>query len=107
LDDALSRHVGAAASCNKIAAGRLGRRPCVGLGGLAWKTRHYRIAAKRKPNSAAEQEREVAGQFSVLLVLSLMGLGLNSIIVFARKRVLFWDPSQKTTAQAPAKGGTV
>jgi NitT/TauT family transport system permease protein len=50
---------------------------------------------------------DVAGQFSVLLVLSLMGLGLNSIIVFARKRVLFWDPSQKTTAQAPAKGGTV
>jgi NitT/TauT family transport system permease protein len=50
---------------------------------------------------------DVAGQFSVLLVLSLMGLALNSIIVFARKRVLFWDPSQKTTAQSPAKGGTV
>jgi NitT/TauT family transport system permease protein len=50
---------------------------------------------------------DVAGQFSVLLLLSLLGLALNAIIVAIRKRVLFWDPSQKTTADAPAKGGLV
>jgi NitT/TauT family transport system permease protein len=50
---------------------------------------------------------DVAGQFSVLLLLSLLGLALNAIIVALRKRVLFWDPSQKTTADAPAKGGLV
>ena len=50
---------------------------------------------------------DVSGQFSVLLLLSLLGLALNAIIVAIRKRVLFWDPSQKTTADAPAKGGLV
>jgi NitT/TauT family transport system permease protein len=50
---------------------------------------------------------DVAGQFSVLLLLSLLGLALNAIIVAIRKRVLFWDPSQKTTADAPSKGGHV
>ena len=38
---------------------------------------------------------DVAGQFSVLLVLSVMGLVLNSIIVLMRRRLLFWDASQK------------
>jgi NitT/TauT family transport system permease protein len=50
---------------------------------------------------------DVAGQFSVLLVLSVLGLILNAIIVGIRKRVLFWDVSQKTTADASSKGETI
>jgi NitT/TauT family transport system permease protein len=50
---------------------------------------------------------DVAGPFSVLLVLSLLGLALNAIIVAIRKRVLFWDPSQKDTNNASAKGDHV
>jgi NitT/TauT family transport system permease protein len=38
---------------------------------------------------------DVAGQFSVLLLLSLLGLLLNGIVAGVRKRVLFWDASQK------------
>jgi NitT/TauT family transport system permease protein len=36
---------------------------------------------------------DVAGQFSVLLILSVIGLILNSIVGLIRKRVLFWDPT--------------
>jgi NitT/TauT family transport system permease protein len=39
---------------------------------------------------------DVAGQFSVLLILSMVGLLLNMIVTETRRRVLFWDPSQKT-----------
>jgi NitT/TauT family transport system permease protein len=38
---------------------------------------------------------DVSGQFSVLLILSLMGLILNRAILLVRRRVLFWDPSEK------------
>src|SRR5262249_57805481 len=38
---------------------------------------------------------DVAGQFSVLLILSLLGLVLNGLVNGVRRRVLFWDPSQK------------
>src|SRR6201988_1528234 len=38
---------------------------------------------------------DVAGQFSVLLILSIMGLLLNRCILLIRRRVLFWDPSEK------------
>jgi NitT/TauT family transport system permease protein len=48
---------------------------------------------------------DVAGQFSVLLILALLGLLLNSVIVAIRKRVLFWDPSQKADRDTPARGG--
>jgi NitT/TauT family transport system permease protein len=49
---------------------------------------------------------DVAGQFSVLLILSILGLILNTIIVGTRKRVLFWDQSEKSEAgRLPAKGG--
>ena len=41
---------------------------------------------------------DVAGQFSVLLILSVVGLLLNGIVNGVRRRVLFWDPSQKTDA---------
>jgi NitT/TauT family transport system permease protein len=38
---------------------------------------------------------DVAGQFSVLLILSILGLLLNRCIRLIRQRVLFWDPSEK------------
>ena len=38
---------------------------------------------------------DVAGQFSVLLILSILGLILNSIVVGVRRRVLFWDASRE------------
>jgi NitT/TauT family transport system permease protein len=50
---------------------------------------------------------DVAGQFSVLLILSMLGLALNGIIVATRKRVLFWDMSEKGEAgRLPVKGGS-
>ncbi len=50
---------------------------------------------------------DVAGQFSVLIILSMLGLLLNSIVSEARRRVLFWDPSQKldVASSSPKKGG--
>ena len=51
---------------------------------------------------------DVAGQFSVLLILSMLGLLLNGIVIEVRRRVLFWDPSQKIDAAgsaAASKGG--
>ena len=50
---------------------------------------------------------DVAGQFSVLLILSVLGLILNAIIVAIRRRVLFWDVSQKTSADASSRGETI
>ena len=38
---------------------------------------------------------DVAGQFSVLLMLAILGLLLNRCILLIRRRVLFWDPSVK------------
>jgi NitT/TauT family transport system permease protein len=38
---------------------------------------------------------DVAGQFSVLLILSILGLLLNRCILVARRRILFWDMSEK------------
>ena len=46
---------------------------------------------------------DVAGQFSVLLLLSMIGLGLNWMVTGVRKRVLFWDASQKFTDYAVKK----
>ncbi len=34
---------------------------------------------------------DVAGQFSVLFILSLIGLALNTIVATVRRRVVFWD----------------
>ncbi|MCW3477173.1 ABC transporter permease [Limobrevibacterium gyesilva] len=39
---------------------------------------------------------DVAGQFSVLFILSLIGLGLNTIVAVVRRRVVFWDPGATT-----------
>ena len=38
---------------------------------------------------------DVSGQFSILLILSVVGLMLNRAIRLMRGRVLFWDPSEK------------
>ena len=48
---------------------------------------------------------DVAGQFSVLLILSVLGLLLNTVVNLVRRSVLFWDPSQKLGAGAPTKKG--
>ena len=50
---------------------------------------------------------DVAGQFSVLLILSALGLILNGIVTAFRRRVLFWDVSQKIETAGPKlkKGG--
>jgi NitT/TauT family transport system permease protein len=38
---------------------------------------------------------DVSGQFSILIILSLVGLVLNRIIMLVRRRIMFWDPSEK------------
>jgi NitT/TauT family transport system permease protein len=47
---------------------------------------------------------DVAGMFSILLILSAIGLALNHVIVMVRRRVLFWDASQKA-GETAQKGG--
>jgi NitT/TauT family transport system permease protein len=42
---------------------------------------------------------DVSGQFSVLLILSVLGLVLNRAILLVRRRVLFWDPSEKSAVE--------
>ena len=41
---------------------------------------------------------DVAGQFSMLFILSVLGLILNGIVTLVRRRVLFWDPSREADA---------
>ncbi len=41
---------------------------------------------------------DVAGQFSVLLILSVLGLVLNGAVTLVRRRVLFWDSSRDSDA---------
>ncbi len=43
---------------------------------------------------------DVAGEFSILLILSVIGLGLNAGINALRKSLLFWDPSARASANA-------
>jgi NitT/TauT family transport system permease protein len=47
---------------------------------------------------------DVAGQFSILIVLSLLGLLLHTLIVLVRKRLLFWDRSQNMAPEVAAEG---
>jgi NitT/TauT family transport system permease protein len=42
---------------------------------------------------------DVAGQFGVLLILSMIGLFLNGMITWLRRRVLFWDAPRETGTQ--------
>jgi NitT/TauT family transport system permease protein len=39
---------------------------------------------------------DTAGIFAVLLILATMGLVLNQILVFVRRRLLFWSPTEQT-----------
>ena len=39
---------------------------------------------------------DVAGVFSILLILSILGLVLNQAILMLKRRVLFWDPSARS-----------
>jgi NitT/TauT family transport system permease protein len=50
---------------------------------------------------------DVAGEFAILLILALMGLLLNAVLVAIRRRVLFWDPSQKAASNAATLKGSV
>jgi NitT/TauT family transport system permease protein len=43
---------------------------------------------------------DVAGQFSILFILSLVGLLLNGVVSLVRKRVLFWDAPGRERAGA-------
>jgi len=43
---------------------------------------------------------DVAGEFAVLFILAFMGLTLNWILVSIRRRVLFWDASEKAGQSA-------
>jgi NitT/TauT family transport system permease protein len=47
---------------------------------------------------------DVAGQFSVLVILSLVGLLLNTIIVQIRRRLLFWETSSEALSDVPLEG---
>jgi NitT/TauT family transport system permease protein len=38
---------------------------------------------------------DVAGQFSVLFILSLIGLFLNTLVGLVRRRVVFWDQGER------------
>jgi NitT/TauT family transport system permease protein len=42
---------------------------------------------------------DVSGQFSILIILSLVGLVLNRIIMLIRRRIMFWDPSEKSLVE--------
>ncbi len=42
---------------------------------------------------------DVAGQFGVLLILSIIGLVLNGMITQLRRRILFWDSPRETDTQ--------
>ncbi len=48
---------------------------------------------------------DVAGIFSILLILSILGLALNQAILAVRRRVLFWDVSQKSVTEDTRRGG--
>ena len=50
---------------------------------------------------------DTAGIFSILLILAVMGLLLNQIIVSVRRRVLFWDVSQKSVTEDIRRGGAL
>jgi NitT/TauT family transport system permease protein len=41
---------------------------------------------------------DVAGQFSILFILSVLGLILNGVVTLVRRRVLFWDTSRDADA---------
>jgi len=49
---------------------------------------------------------DVAGEFAVLFILAALGLALNVVVVLVRRRVLFWDPSEKTAPDGRSMKGS-
>jgi NitT/TauT family transport system permease protein len=47
---------------------------------------------------------DVAGQFSILFILSILGLILNGLVSAARRQLLFWDRSREADVPSPSKG---
>jgi NitT/TauT family transport system permease protein len=47
---------------------------------------------------------DVAGQFSILFILAVLGLILNGLISVVRRRVLFWDRSRDADLHSASKG---
>jgi NitT/TauT family transport system permease protein len=47
---------------------------------------------------------DIAGEFSILFVLSILGLLLNGLVGLVRRRVLFWDRSRDGDIQLANKG---
>ncbi len=43
---------------------------------------------------------DIAGSLAALVILAVMGIGLQRAVAFARRRVLFWSPSQEALAKA-------
>ena len=40
---------------------------------------------------------DIAGAFSVLVILSAIGLSLHTIVVYVRRKVIFWAPEEQQT----------
>jgi len=47
---------------------------------------------------------DVAGQFSILVILAVLGLVLNGAITLVRRQVLFWDRSRDGDPSSATKG---
>lgn len=54
--------------------------------------------------SSMSYTMDVAGQFSILFILAILGLILNGLISVVRRRVLFWDRSRDADTQSASKG---
>ncbi len=47
---------------------------------------------------------DVAGQFSILLILSAIGLVLNGLVALARRRFVFWDAAGQAATATQTEG---
>ena len=54
--------------------------------------------------SSMSYTMDVAGQFSILFILAIVGLILNGLISVVRRRVLFWDRSRDADLHSASKG---
>lgn len=50
---------------------------------------------------AMNANMDIAGQFSVLFILSAIGLVLSRLVKTTRRKILFWDPSEKSRQTTP------
>jgi NitT/TauT family transport system permease protein len=47
---------------------------------------------------AYEMQLDVSASFSILIILAVTGLVLHKTVMLVRRRVLFWDPSERNAA---------